>query len=189
MVKKLKLLDRVDDQQLADAVRNSAQQIWQAGLGAFAKAQEEGGKVFAKLVKNGTHLQKRSRHLAQDKIARINEPGTSMVDPAGKHDGGSWDKLEQVFEDRVARSLSSLGVPSQEEFHALQQRVAQLSQEIDALSSQKVAATIAPRAARQLNSTNKKSAPKGINKTTLKAIAKKPVIATTAKRGAVRPKG
>ncbi|HEU4843331.1 MAG TPA: phasin family protein, partial [Burkholderiaceae bacterium] len=43
MVKKLKTLAKDDDKQLANAVRNSAQQIWQAGLGAFAKAQEEGG--------------------------------------------------------------------------------------------------------------------------------------------------
>ncbi len=51
MVKKLKA--QAEDKQLANAVRTSAQQIWQAGLGAFAKAQEEGGRVFAKLVKEG----------------------------------------------------------------------------------------------------------------------------------------
>ena len=49
MVKKLKSLSNEQDKQLANAVRNSAQQIWQAGLGAFAKAQEEGGKVFSRL--------------------------------------------------------------------------------------------------------------------------------------------
>ncbi|MEN9867996.1 MAG: hypothetical protein RL748_3586, partial [Pseudomonadota bacterium] len=53
MVKKLKATGKTDDKQLASAVRTSAQQIWQAGLGAFAKAQEEGGKVFTKLVKEG----------------------------------------------------------------------------------------------------------------------------------------
>ena len=37
MVKKLKTSAKVDDKQLASAVRTSAQQIWQAGLGAFAK--------------------------------------------------------------------------------------------------------------------------------------------------------
>jgi len=64
MVKKLKALSKSDDKQLADAVRTSAQQIWQAGLGAFAKAQEEGGKVFAKLVKEGTALQKRTQQFS-----------------------------------------------------------------------------------------------------------------------------
>ena len=35
---------------LSDAVKESAQQIWLAGLGAFSKAQAEGGKVFEALV-------------------------------------------------------------------------------------------------------------------------------------------
>ena len=35
--------DKPSDIPLADAVKDSAQQIWLAGLGAFAKAQEEGG--------------------------------------------------------------------------------------------------------------------------------------------------
>src|SRR6218665_2900610 len=39
--------------QFASTVKNSAQQIWLAGLGAFSKAQQEGGKVFEALVKEG----------------------------------------------------------------------------------------------------------------------------------------
>ena len=41
-----------DEQQFAEAVRASAQQIWQAGLGAFGKAQEESSKMFASLIKD-----------------------------------------------------------------------------------------------------------------------------------------
>ena len=44
------------DGPLSSAVRESAQQIWQAGLGAFAKAQGEGGKVFESLVREGVSL-------------------------------------------------------------------------------------------------------------------------------------
>ena len=44
------------DNQLVQTVRDSAQQIWLAGLGAFSKAQEEGGKVFETLVKEGLSL-------------------------------------------------------------------------------------------------------------------------------------
>jgi hypothetical protein len=32
-----------DPQQMSEQMKQSAQQIWQAGLGAFAKAQQEGG--------------------------------------------------------------------------------------------------------------------------------------------------
>ena len=70
MVKKLKDLIKDEDKQLADAVRASAHQIWQAGLGAFAKAQEEGGRVFNKLVQEGTALQKRTRAMSEDRVMR-----------------------------------------------------------------------------------------------------------------------
>ncbi len=44
MVKKFKAMAREagSDGQLASAIKDSAQQIWLAGLGAFSKAQEEG---------------------------------------------------------------------------------------------------------------------------------------------------
>src|SRR5512135_3349438 len=101
MVRKLKeLAGGVTENQLAATVKDSAQQIWLAGLGAFAKAQQEGSKVFEALVKEGEALQAKTRKVAEDKVVEI----------SGKA-SGTWDKLEQVFEDRVARALHSLGVP------------------------------------------------------------------------------
>src|SRR3954468_5925822 len=106
MVKKLKTLAKADDKQLADAVRVSAQQIWQAGLGAFAKAQQEGGRSFTRLVRDGSELQKRARKVeeAAGTVARAAERAT-------RRGSGSWGRLEQVFEDRVARALATIGVP------------------------------------------------------------------------------
>jgi len=140
MVKKLKALAKTDDKQLAEAVRTSAQQIWQAGLGAFAKAQEEGGKVFAKLVKEGTDLQKRTQRLAEGKVSGVTDTVTKMADNVGKQAAGSWDKLEQVFEDRVSRSLSSLGVPTQKDIQTLNKRMDELSKAVAALSGKAPAA-------------------------------------------------
>ena len=141
MVKKLKALAKSDDTQLAEAVRTSAQQIWQAGLGAFAKAQEEGGKVFAKLVKEGTELQKRTQQLANGKVSDVTGTVVKMADNVSKQAAGSWDKLEQVFEDRVSRSLKSLGVPTQDDIQTLTKRVEELSKAVAALSGKKPAAT------------------------------------------------
>lgn len=141
MVKKLKALAKSDDTQLAEAVRTSAQQIWQAGLGAFAKAQEEGGKVFAKLVKEGTELQKRTQQLANGKVSDVTGTVVKMADNVSKQAAGSWDKLEQVFEDRVSRSLKSLGVPTQDDIQTLTKRVEELSKAVSALSGKKPAAT------------------------------------------------
>ncbi|TXI19947.1 MAG: phosphohistidine phosphatase, partial [Ottowia sp.] len=56
MASKLKPI--TDNNQLASTIKESTQQIWLAGLGAFAKAQEEGGKMFDALVKEGEAMQK-----------------------------------------------------------------------------------------------------------------------------------
>lgn len=155
MVKKLKAL--TEDTELASAVRSSAQQIWQAGLGAFAKAQEEGGRVFSRLVKEGTEFQKR----AEDKVADVSGSVGKLADGVGKQASGSWDKLEQVFEERVARALATIGVPTQQDLAALHAQIDALSRQVAALSA-KPAVKAVP-----------KAAPKAVTKTAPKAAAVK----------------
>jgi poly(hydroxyalkanoate) granule-associated protein len=210
MVKKLKTLAKTDDKQLAEAVRTSAHQIWQAGLGAFAKAQEEGGKVFAKLVKEGTDLQKRTQKMAEIKVSGVTGSVTKMADNVSKQASGSWDKLEQVFEDRVSRSLTSLGVPSKKDIQSLTKRVEELSKAVATLSGKKPSAVkesakpaakkpaakkavakapskAAPKAAPK---TASKTAGKAAPKTAPKAVAKKPAAkAVAAKKPAAAKKG
>ncbi len=125
MVKKLKqLAGGVSESQLSSTIKDSAQQIWLAGLGAFAKAQEEGGKVFESLVREGEALQAKSRKVAEDKVVQMTSKAT-----------GTWDKLEQVFEDRVARALHSLGVPTQQDIQTLSRRVAELTDVVQKLAA------------------------------------------------------
>jgi poly(hydroxyalkanoate) granule-associated protein len=134
-----------DEEKLAGAVRSSAQQIWQAGLGAFAKAQEEGGKVFSKLVREGNELQQRTQQAAADKAAGAGRLAESVKEQAS----GSWDKLEQVFEERVARALEKIGMPTQAEVTALRQQVAALTAQVAALAAGHTAApAAAPKKAR-----------------------------------------
>jgi poly(hydroxyalkanoate) granule-associated protein len=136
MVKKLKELMTDEDKQLAEAVRASAQQIWQAGLGAFAKAQEEGGKVFSKLVEEGSAFQQRTRTTSEDRMAGITDTVAKVADGVSKQAAGSWDKLEQVFEDRVMRALGAIGVPTRKDIDALTRQVDQLSKTVAALSGE-----------------------------------------------------
>ncbi|MEF8754412.1 MAG: phasin family protein [Accumulibacter sp.] len=138
MGKKLReLAGDVGENQLASTVKESAQQIWLAGLGAFAKAQEEGGKVFEALVKEGESIQSRTRKMTDERIAQV----------AGKA-AGTWDRLEQVFEDRVARALGSLGVPSKQDIERLSRRVVELSAAVQALTEGKAPPKAAARAAK-----------------------------------------
>ena len=111
--------------QLAAKIRESANQIWLAGLGAFSKAQQEGVKMFEALVAEGQVVQERTKSAADERIAEVREKAT-----------GAWDKLEQVFEERVARALHSLSVPSRKDIDVLSKRVAELTEIAKKLSHQ-----------------------------------------------------
>jgi poly(hydroxyalkanoate) granule-associated protein len=116
MAKKLKALVGDSDEKLVATIKESANQIWLAGLGAFAKAQAEGGKVFEALVEEGEAIQNRAKKTADEKITEVRSKAT-----------GTWDKLEQVFEDRVARALHSLSVPTKHDIDDLSKRVHELT--------------------------------------------------------------
>ena len=131
------------DNKLLQSVRESAQEIWQAGLGAFAKAQQEGTKVFEALVKEGESLSKKTRAIAEGRIAEVTgtvtKAATRFSSRAQASATETWDKLEQVFEDRVARSLNRLGVPTQRDVQALSKRVEELTSKIAAMTGVKAA--------------------------------------------------
>jgi len=108
---------------LASSVKESAQQIWLAGMGAFSKAQEEGTKVFEALVKEGMTLQKKTQGLAEDKISEVTGKVSAMADTVTAKAGQNWDKLESIFEARTAKAMGKLGVPTAAEIQALTARV------------------------------------------------------------------
>jgi poly(hydroxyalkanoate) granule-associated protein len=119
--------------QLAGTVKESAQQIWLAGLGAFSKAQEEGGKVFDALVREGQTLQKRTQSVAEEKLTEATTRMTSMANDLSTRASGQWDKLESIFEDRVARAMKKLGVPSARDIDALVDRIEELQRTVTRL--------------------------------------------------------
>lgn len=147
MVKKLKqLADKkatskkatspagIFDSVLAGTVKESAQQIWLAGLGAFSKAQEEGGKVFDALVKEGTSLQRKTQTVAEEKIGEVTNKMSNMAGDVTAKAGQQWDKLESIFEERTSKALNKLGVPSSKDVEALIARIDELSAQVAKLS-------------------------------------------------------
>ena len=125
MAQKLKkLAAESTDSELAATIRDSANNIWLAGLGAFVKAQEEGEKVFEVLVKEGQAVQKRAKKTADAKMTEMNERAST-----------TWGKLEQVFEDRVARAIHGLNVPTKRDIDALSRRVAKLTKVVEEISA------------------------------------------------------
>lgn len=117
------------DNQLAQAVTQSAQKIWLAGLGAFARARTEGDKLFEVLVEQGKTLRSRSEKAADQAMKNVRAQADATLSTAQ----GKWDKLEQVFEDRVSRSLNRLGVLTSKDVDELARQVADLNESVRAL--------------------------------------------------------
>jgi poly(hydroxyalkanoate) granule-associated protein len=109
--------------ELAGTLRDAAREIWLAGFGAFMKTQAESAKVFEALVKEGKTLEGRTRKVAKGTLDQM----THRWSQASGGATATWDKLERIFEDRVARALSRLGVPTTREFQALARRVDELA--------------------------------------------------------------
>jgi poly(hydroxyalkanoate) granule-associated protein len=131
------------DSQLAQTVKDSAQQIWLAGLGAFAKAQGEGGKVFDTLMKEGASLQRKTQAVAEEKLGDVAGKMSAMAGEVGSKANAQWDKLESIFEERTARALGRLGVPTAKDLASLVDRVAALEAAVAALKGEE-----APKAAK-----------------------------------------
>ena len=114
----------------SDAPQTPSNEVWLAGLGALAQVQAQGSKAFESLVEKGLAFQRQSQATAQEKIneaaAHFNQLtqglGAGLVAPVG----AKVDRLEHLFEDRVARALKSLGLPTAQEVADLQDRVAAL---------------------------------------------------------------
>jgi poly(hydroxyalkanoate) granule-associated protein len=126
---------------IAAPVVDSAREIWLAGLGAFSFAQNESGKIieqgnklFEKLVSEGVKLEKKTRNVAESTVGGIKGEVESKVGAVRKQAVDNWDKLENIFEDRVARVLGQLGVPTAEDVNKLSARVQTLSSKVTTMA-------------------------------------------------------
>lgn len=168
---------------IAAPVVDSAREIWLAGLGAFSFAQNESGKIieqgnklFDKLVSEGKKLEKKTRDVAGSAVNDVVGEVETKVGAVRKQAVDNWDKLENIFEDRVARVLGQLGVPTADDVNKLSERVQTLSNKVTALSKTTAAKPAAAKPAAAKTAAKKPVAKKAASK---KVTAKKPVAKAT----------
>ena len=145
-------------------VVDSAREIWLAGLGAFSVAQaesgkliEQGNKLFEKLVSEGAKLEKKTVEVAESAVGDIKGDAESRVDAVRKHAVDNWDKLENIFEDRVARVLGRMGVPTADEVNKLSARVQKLSTQVTAMAKTTTRKTTTRKTTAKKKATTKKA--------------------------------
>jgi len=120
---------QVQAERLSRRLGESAQQIWLAGVGALGRAQAEGSKLFETLVSEGVSVEQSTRKVATGRVEAMRDAVESRVEQARGRASETWERLENVFEERVQQALRRLDVPSQAD-------LAVLSRRIDVLSAQ-----------------------------------------------------
>lgn len=100
-----------------------SRRIWLAGLGAMSRTGTEGKKLFDTLVKEGEQVEANSRKRVGENIDEAMRKATSR-----------WDNVETMFEERVGKTLSSLGVATNDEIRNLSKQVQELNKQVKELS-------------------------------------------------------
>lgn len=185
--------DALQDSALAKQVKDSAQHIWLAGMGAFSKVQEEGTKAFEALVKEGQGLQRKTQNVAEETIGGVTGKMTAMAGTVQARANQNWDKLESIFEARTAKAMNKLGVPTAKDVQALIKRVDDLAAAVARLSGQgaakaaKAPAKTAKTAAKTAKAPTVKSpSRRATAKTSVTAAKKAPTAATKTPKAPVR---
>lgn len=121
--------ESTSQKQLSKKIKDSARQIWLAGLGAYNKAEEDAGKVFDKLVQEGEDMERKTRGVLEKQIRAVED----RVEEVKGRANTTMDKLESVFDERVSKALNRLRVPNYLEFKELRDEVEALKARIEEL--------------------------------------------------------
>ena len=119
--------------QLAGRVKDSARQIWLAGLGAYTKAEEDAGKFFDKLVKEGEEIESLTRGVVEKQFKAVEDTVEGVkekVEGVKERASGTFGKLENVFDQRVSSALVRLGIPSKARLNELEKRIEALEKKV-----------------------------------------------------------
>jgi poly(hydroxyalkanoate) granule-associated protein len=112
-------------------VKDAAQKVWFAGLGALAMAQEESGKLFNMLVERGAEVEKAG--LAP--VATVKETAKETAKGTASVAEDAWKKIQATLDAQVTAALHRLGVPTRDEIGTLTKRIEQLTASIEALKA------------------------------------------------------
>lgn len=110
-----------------------AQQIWLAGLGAFALAEAEGNKLFGSLVKRGHGVEKLNKARFDKVFARIEKARDRVRENADR----AISRIGNPFDAGMTAALHQFGVPTRREIVTLTKRVEELTRVVSRTKGKK----------------------------------------------------
>src|SRR6195952_4415294 len=124
------------EKNVQEEIKDSVHRIWLAGLGALSAAEEEGGKIFSRLVERGRDVESKGK-VEVDKVK-------SEVDKMKTKAESAFETWGDKFDDKLTSTLRRLGVPSREEIRNLTHKVEELNAKIEQLKPRVTPATATP---------------------------------------------
>ena len=106
------------------ALRESAERIWLAGLGALALTEEQGSKFFKNLVKKGEAFDRETRSRLDKQVALVRQAPTTAM-----------KRIEGSVEQTMTGMLHRFGIPTRREIHSLTRRVETLADSLEKQTS------------------------------------------------------
>ncbi|MEJ2513852.1 MAG: phasin family protein [Gammaproteobacteria bacterium] len=119
------------DNQVARVMKDSVHQVWLAGLGACARAEAEGSRLFDNLVTLGERIENGAR----SRVGRRVDAAQARMNGARENMADAWDRFEQLVQYRVARALNGLQIPTARDVRELNRRVEELQEAVARLST------------------------------------------------------
>ena len=101
-------------------IRESAERVWLAGLGALALTEEQGARFFKTLVKRGENLERLTRTAWERNLATVRRAPRAAARRVSANAQSSMDGV-----------LHRLGVPTGGEINRLSRRVASLADSLE----------------------------------------------------------
>jgi len=113
------------EKNVQEEIKDSVHRIWLAGLGALSAAEEEGGKIFSRLVERGRDVESKGK-VEVDKVK-------AEVDKMKTKAESTFETWGDKFDEKLTATLNRLGVPTRDEIRNLTQKVEELNAKIEQL--------------------------------------------------------
>lgn len=165
-------------------VSEQLEQAFLAGLGALANAQKAGSKAFDKLVEQGKSFSRQTTTRSEELIGDVQSAIRSMASDAQTKASGlleqmretpQVEKIQGVFDARVADTLNRLGVASKQDIEALNDKLDRL---VDSYARKKRSAQ------KKRAVTKKRNSKKAARKAATRKTARKTPVKGSAKKAA-----
>lgn len=113
------------EKNVQDEIKDSVHRIWLAGLGALAAAEEEGSKLFSRLVERGRDVEQKGKVEVEKVKTEVEKMKTKAE--------STFESWGEKFDEKLTAALHRLGVPTRDEIRNLTRRVEELNAKVEQL--------------------------------------------------------